>query len=268
MKIPQFENKDQEIEFIVKNQNKLIAFKKATFKKADTFSFSPIEITKAIVNNTPVEEPEEVLKVKVVINSTNFLDSHGDVHIKGLWNKSINENKNIVHLQEHEMAFDKIISDGEDLNVFTQQFTFKQLGYNYEGKTECLIFESKVKEDRNEFMYEQYSKGFVKNHSVGMSYVKMVLCVNNSMNTQEFENWNKYFAEVANQDTALEKGYFWAVLEAKLIEGSAVVIGSNPVTPTLENNMKAVITLSENEPADNATQKMNKNEFKNLLNKF
>lgn len=268
MKIPQFENKDQEIDFIVKNQNKLIAFKKATFKKADTFSVSPIEVSKAIVNNNPVEEPEEFLKVKVVINSTNFLDSHGDVHIKGLWNKSINENKNIVHLQEHEMNFDKIISDGEDLNVYVQQFTFKQLGYDFDGKTECLIFESKVREERNEFMYEQYMKGFVKNHSVGMSYVKIVLCVNNPMNTQEFENWNKYITEVANIDTANEKGYFWAVLEAKLIEGSAVVIGSNPVTPTLNNNMKAVDTLSKIEPVIETTQKMNENEFKNLLNKF
>ena len=268
MKIPSFENKEQEIDFIIKNQNKLIAFKKASFKKADTFSFGPIETTKAIVNNKPVEEAEEELKVKVVINSTNFLDSHGDVHIKGLWNKSINENKNIVHLQEHEMAFDKIIADGADLNVFTQQFTFKQLGFDYDGKTECLIFESKVKEDRNEFMYEQYSKGFVKNHSVGMSYVKLVLCANNPSSTQEYENWNKYLPEVANQDAAIEKGYFWAVLEAKLIEGSAVVIGSNPVTPTLENNMKAVNTLSENEPIEEITQKLTQNQFNELLNKF
>jgi hypothetical protein len=117
-------------------------------------------------------------------------------------------------------------------------------------------------------MYEQYSKGFVKNHSVGMSYVKMVLCANNPASTQEFENWNKYLPEVANQETAIEKGYFWAVLEAKLIEGSAVVIGSNPVTPTLENNMKAVHTLSENEPTIEVTQKMNENEFNKLLNKF
>jgi len=145
---------------------------------------------------------------------------------------------------------------------------FKQLGYNYEGKTECLIFESKVKEDRNEFMYEQYSKGFVKNHSVGMSYVKIVLCANNPASTQEYENWNKYLPEVANQDTAIEKGYFWAVLEAKLIEGSAVVIGSNPVTPTLENNMKAVNTLSESEPIEEITQKISQEQFNQLLNKF
>jgi hypothetical protein len=96
----------------------------------------------------------------------------------------------------------------------------------------------------------------------------MLLCANNPSSTQEFENWNKYLPEVANQDTAIEKGYFWAVLEAKLIEGSAVVIGSNPVTPTLENNMKAVNTLSENEPTIEVTQKMNENEFNQLLNKF
>ena len=70
------------------------------------------------------------------------------------------------------------------------------------------------------------------------------------------------------KETAIEKGYFWAVLEAKLIEGSAVVIGSNPVTPTLENNMKAVNTLSESEPIEEITQKISQEQFNQLLNKF
>lgn len=263
MKIPQFQSQEEKIDFFVKNQNKLIAFKKATLKKADTISAYPILTTKAI-QNTPIQEPEESIKVQVVINCTNFLDSHGDVHIKGLWNKTLNENKNLVHLQEHEMSFDKIISDGEDLKAYVKNYTFKQLGYDFEGSTECLIFESNVKEDRNEFMYEQYTKGYVKNHSVGMNYVKIYLCVNDERNTQEFENWNKYYPEIANKDRADEQGYFWAVTEARLIEGSAVVIGSNTITPTLNNNMKAVEeTLSKNEPKQDFTH-----ELKSLLTKL
>jgi len=39
---------------------------------------------------------------------------------------------------------------------------------------------------------------------------------------------------VINQEEAKEQGYFWAVTEAKLVEGSAVVKGSNSYTPTLE----------------------------------
>ena len=262
MKIPQFQSQKEEIDFIIKNQNKLIAFKKTAFKKADTFSYTPLEVTKAIVN-TPIEEQEEMIKVKVVMNCTNFMDSHGDVHINGCFNKTLKENKNLVHLQEHEMNFDKIIADSSDINAYAKKYTFKQLGYDFDGSTECLIFESNVKEERNEFMYEQYSKGYVKNHSIGMNYVKIYLCVNNQENTQEFENWNKYYPEIANKEKADEKGYFWAVTELRLIEGSAVVIGSNPITPTLENNMKAVNTLSDNEPKPDFTLQL-----KSLLSKL
>ena len=82
-------------------------------------------------------------------------------------------------------------------------------------------------------MFQQYSEGFVNNHSVGMQYVKIALAINDEDYPEEKETWNKYINKVANQETAIEKGYFWAVTEAKLIEGSAVVLGSNPITPTL-----------------------------------
>lgn len=45
-----------------------------------------------------------------------------------------------------------------------------------------------------------------------------------------------------NPEVAEEKGYFWAVTEAKVIEGSAVPIGSNWITPTLSVENK------DNEP--------------------
>jgi hypothetical protein len=53
---------------------------------------------------------------------------------------------------------------------------------------------------------------------------------------EEKENWDKYIGKVANVEQAEEEGYFWAVTEAKIVEGSAVLFGSNRVTPTLSNN--------------------------------
>jgi hypothetical protein len=85
-------------------------------------------------------------------------------------------------------------------------------------------------------MEEQYRKGFVKNHSVGMRYVVIKLCVNepdNDYYKEEYANWVQYSSMVANISDAEAQGYFWAVLEAKVIEGSAVVKGSNSITPTL-----------------------------------
>ena len=45
--------------------------------------------------------------------------------------------------------------------------------------------------------------------------------------------WDKYYPEIANNKEADNTGYFWAVTEAKVIEGSAVPMGSNPITPTI-----------------------------------
>jgi hypothetical protein len=62
---------------------------------------------------------------------------------------------------------------------------------------------------------------------------------------------------IANKSAADEKGYFWAVTEAKLIEISAVVIGSNRITPTqsvTENTEAAKGTSLSIEPS-NDTQK-------------
>ena len=53
------------------------------------------------------------------------------------------------------------------------------------------------------------------------------------MDKEEKKIWDKYYPVVANKEIADECGYFWVVTEAKVIEGSAVPIGSNQATPTL-----------------------------------
>jgi len=262
IEIPQFENKSDLFAFLVKNQKSLIAQKKAIIKHADAVSFYPSAVMdkgeKAIKLNNPVTNPGEELKVKVVINTTNLMDSHRDVHIPGLWAKSLSENKSIMHLQEHRMAFDKIISDGADLKAFTQTFSWKELGQELDGMTEALVFESTIRKSRNDFMLDQYANGFVKQHSVGMRYIQLGLAINDPNNGAEFEMWEKYVGEIANREEAEKIGYFWVVKEAKVIEGSAVPLGSNWVTPTLENNQKQKPSAdtSETEPSKD-TQKGN-----------
>lgn len=229
---------------LVENKDVLIAQKKAIKKEVDC----GIIISPVIVKNKSGANKEEnniidpvnlnELKVVVIINTTNFLDKHGDVHLPGIWNKSLSENRMIMHLQEHEMEFDKIISDGDDLKAYVKNYTWAELGYSFQGVTEGLTFESTIKRNRNEFMLNQYANGWVKNHSVGMYYVKMDFAINDEDYPNEFEAWNKYYPEVANKELADEKGYFWYVLEAKVIEGSAVPIGSNSATPTIDNGIK------------------------------
>ena len=129
-----------------------------------------------IANNT---------KAELVINTTNILDSHGDVHLKGIWNKSVKEQKNIYLLQEHKMTFDHIITD--KVNASVQAMTWGDLGFDYEGKTEALVFNTEIDKGRNPYMFQQYSKGYVKEHSVGMRYVKISLAINSDKRYDEEE---------------------------------------------------------------------------------
>lgn len=231
--IPNFKTDKELFDFLVKNEDDIVYSKKQTFKKADGFSaYVPVLNSIASKSSQKEDVDKDYVDVVAIINTTNLLDSHNDVHIKGIWDKSISENTRIKHLQEHAMAFDKIISDKEDLKVYTKDYSWKDLGYNAEGKTQALVFESRVRKERNPFMFKQYAEGNVDNHSVGMRYVKMFTCINDEEYETQYENWQKYAPLVANKSELERVKYFWAITEAKVIEGSAVPFGSNFVTPT------------------------------------
>jgi hypothetical protein len=108
------------------------------------------------------------------------------------------------------------------------------VGLDTSGTTTALLMDSKIQKSRNENIFEDYKSGQITQHSVGMMYVKIELCINDPEEKEEFANWEKYKGEVINIDKAEEQGFFWAVLEAKLIEISCVIQGSNELTPTLE----------------------------------
>ena len=248
-----FSNQSELIDFLIENKQSLIMQKKAAIKQADAVSYiyplidkNDIEIKSETIDVDKLLLQDSI-KVKVVINTTNLMDSHNDVHLKGIWKKSVKEQSKFLHLQEHSMAFDKVISSTAKGTVETIKWT--DLGYSFNGETEALIFKSNIEKSRNKFMFEQYAKGYVENHSVGMQYVQLFLAVNDNRYTEEKAIWDKYIGEVVNAKEAEKKGYFWAVTEAKIIEGSAVVKGSNYITPTI-----SVKNINTNEPSDD-TQK-------------
>lgn len=267
----QFKSREEEIKYVKDNKSRIIAAKKAIDKKGDGVNFAGsgqfvfFTNKEAVVKaNNPIQDAPDELNVTAIINTTNIIDSHLDMHVEGIWNKTLSENKNIMHLQEHKMAFDKIIADSDDLKAYTKKYSWSELGYNFEGETQALVFDSKVMKSRNAFMHEQYAKGYVKQHSVGMRYVKIVLCVDSEDEYYgaEKEAWDKYYPLAANKEIANEKGYFWVVKEAKLTEGSAVPLGSNYATPTLDNNK------NKSEPDKTTQQESEKSasvDYKNIL---
>ena len=269
----EFNSQEELFKALKENKPSLIVLKKSTEKRADAVSYVNSEVSKLNANKEENGTQTEIdkLQVKVVINTTNFIDSHNDLHINGIWNKSVsdNVNKGFLHLQEHDRDFDKVISDSA--KGYVESVSWKSLGLPYNGKTEALIFDSVIEKKRNEFMFKQYANGWVKNHSVGMRYVKIDLAVNSESewDKDEKELWDKYYPVVANKEVADERGYFWVVSEAKVIEGSAVVMGSNSATPTLsvENKSEADNITSEQEEPSIDTQKQEEL-LKELLNKF
>ena len=241
------------------NKKALIAQKKMATKFSDSVMYHTSyyvgdkeEVTKSVKN---LSEDVNKIKADLVINTTGVMDSHSDVHIKGLWKKSLQEQKGLYLLQEHNMTFDKIISD--NVNAKAKDYMWVDLGFNYEGKSQALVFTAEIEKERNPFMFNQYAKGYVKEHSVGMRYIKIDLAIdsNSEYDKEEKDVWDKYFDQIANKEEAQEQGYFWAVTEAKVIEGSAVVKGSNFATPTL--NIEAVSDTSKIEPSHDTHKKVN-----------
>lgn len=269
LEIPEFEDKKALHKFLFENKSKLMAQKKAITKEADGIGLSSIQFAnkKGADKAAPIDiESTSEIYVKAIINTTNVIDSHMDLHVPGLWNKTVSENKNMLHVQEHKSyEFKSIIADGNDLEALIKTYTWKELGFDFKGKTEALQFNSVVKKKRNAYMMEQYADRHVKNHSVGMRYVKIVMCIDNSDYGAEYEAWEKYLPMAVNPEIAEGKGYFWAVTEAKAIEGSAVPLGSNWITPTIsvDKDIEPFNDTHKNE-AEKSLQRT-KNYYKSLI---
>lgn len=260
----EFANKSELFTALRENKTTLIAQKKMITKESDSL-IHYVEVEnrdKSTVTKEAVAEIAEAgkLKAKLAINTTNIMDSHSDVHFDGIWNKSAKEQKNILLLQEHQMKFNSIISDNIEVSV--KKMSWKSLGFDFEGSTEVLIFDTEIDKGRNEFMFDQYNKGYVKEHSVGMRYVKLELAINSESkwDVEEKAVWDKYIDKIVNKEVAENQGYFWAVTEAKIVEGSAVVKGSNYATPVISIQAeKSLENNKEEKEPDNSTQSEKKN---------
>ena len=142
------------------------------------------------------------------MNTTNIMDSHKDVHIPGLWKKHwprINHCTTCRNTRCHSTK-----SYRTEVNPTTKSISWKSLGFNYEGNTQALIFESTIKESRNPFMFDQYRKGYVKNHSVGMQYVKILMAVDSTDKywAEEKAVWDEYIRQVVNAQAAKDQEVF------------------------------------------------------------
>ncbi len=224
-----------DLDYLVKNKAELIDLKKSTIKIADStggiISRPSIAIKSASWSD---RDTEDVIYRTIVGNTYNWMDSHKDVHLNGVFSESIKQRKadRIYHRHDHVAMLTAKV--GTFSKVYEQVLNWTDLGINKIGQTMSLLADSAINRKYNDMIFEMYRDGEIDQHSVGMQYVKMFLAVNNAEFKEEYAIWNKYIGILGNPETAIKEGYFWVVSEAKLIEISCVTEGSNELTGVID----------------------------------
>lgn len=248
----EFSSKSDMLAELVANKQLIIDNKKSAVKYSDCVRLSTVKET------TKAEQlPANLLYP--VINTTNYMDSHGDVHAKGIWSKSVNEQAGkLYYVLDHDLDIDSVISYPKNVNPMVVEMAWSDLGVDYKGTTDALIYEITLTGSEPSSFRRALVEGNLQN-SVRMQYINVILCVNDSEYEQERANWDKYRKEVVNGELADEVGYFWYVTEAKIVkEGSAVLFGSNDQTPVLTS-------IDKKEPTK-VTPNINNGVTKRILN--
>jgi hypothetical protein len=235
MKRPTFENKLDLFVWLKANKSDLLEFKKNTLKFSDVLAIDySNETTKALFTDNKDDVTTGVIKRTIVGNTYNYLDSHDDVHVGSTFGKSISERANkVFHLHDHKHEVSAKV--GKFSTIYEKELAWRDLGINKDGNTIALMADSEISRKMNEGVFLQYLDGDIDQHSVGMRYVKVDLAINDEQYPEEKAIWDKYIDSIGNAEKAKAQGYFYAVSEAKLIEISAVLMGSNDLTPTVQN---------------------------------
>jgi hypothetical protein len=220
------------------NKTALIAMKKCQVKFTDSAENIPIELKEAekvekFNTGLPKDTDTEIYRT-IIGNTYNWLDSHNDVHLNACFAKSLKENKNIFHLRDHKFETDAEV--GEVLHVWEKIGTFKDFGGDSDLMTQALVMNSKIIKDYNEKTFNKYSQNKIKQHSVGMFYGDLKFAADNKTDKEAYALYHSLLPKIGNKEKVEEQGYFYAVVQAKLKEVSAVLLGSNSLTGVLNDN--------------------------------
>lgn len=239
--------------FIKKNFEELKTIKMAEYK---TKAFAMIEGMKFKEFTPEIEDISgDFIQVKTVINTTNIIDSHMDLHMPKIWNKTVKDNPFSYHLKQHVAEFESVISN--KAKSYNEKMNFNELGMDVDFETMANINDFVLERSKMPFMFDAYRNGEVLQHSVGMTYVNLEIAYYDEDSEKQMAFFEEMKKQAVNPEIADEQGFFWVVYEAKKREGSAVVFGSNSVTPTLSvKNYEPQKSTQKtiNEPSEGDTQ--------------
>lgn len=234
-------------DYLVKNKSAIIDLKKGVNKRADLVQSVLVDGNDITIKGKYLYENNDeagIIKRTIIMNTYLWLDTHDDVHMPNLFAKSIQERgKRIPHLHDH--IFEISAKVGKPIGWSEREIKWKELGIDKSGSTMALFLESEIRKEYNAQVYREYLNGDIDQHSVSMRYVKVNLAVNDEDYKEEYKVWQEVAPKLGNLALAEKQGYFFAVREAVLNEGSAVLLGSNELTPTLGEKAQPLSTGSD-----------------------
>lgn len=204
----------------------------------------------------------------IAVNTTNVLDSHGDLHVKGIWNKTVKEQQQQNYLLlDHKMEMGSVAVKKENVEMFLADIPFSSVGKTFAGNTQALIY--KVSKDNviNPIAKEWLESGDDIEASVRMQYVNVELAMNSEdkRDKAELKTFNDNIGNIANKSDFEDLTHFWVVKEAKnLGESSLVLMGSNSSTGVIEPLKDTQSINIEDEPLKDTQEEV---EVKSKLSK-
>jgi len=245
-----FENKEDLFKALRENAKDILSIKKKTIYTGYN-TLNPEE-SKCFVSNSQIKlkslsngANKDLFKddsfFYFVINTTGVLDSHNDLHVKGIWNKSAKtrSGKNYL-IDTHNLSMKTTFAFPKDVEIFTADIPFKTVGKDYKGNTEALIYKVAKDKFRDKELAKELEEGLSVQCSVKMQYIQSALAMNSE--DEEDKEYLKAYKEnvtkIANLHELDEKPlYFFIQSEAKNVhEGSIVPFGSNSVTGVITSN--------------------------------
>lgn len=248
-----FTTKSELFKALKEQKDELIGLKKASIINSDGLKS---ETTKLDGMAAKVVHLDDNFSYHV-INTTKYMDSHSDVHIDGIWNKSLSDKQGKIYfVADHDLSIKSVIAYPKDVTMYVQDLPWRLLGKDFDGNTQALMF----KVDKNKIVLDA-AKQIIENkidieHSIRMQYVNIELAIDEIGEDYEEEKmlFDAVISSIANKAQAIEQGYFWVVTEAKISqEGSMVLRGSNDATPILtsENKTQSNPDQTEEETKEN-----------------
>lgn len=273
--VSKFAGREDLFTYLVTNKSRIIDAKKSSFipllnvnKCSDPFflteDISKDEVIgKALTTSNTDDLVNGVIKRTIIGNTYNWMDSHDDVHIDGIFAKTIAERaKKIAHCHDHIYTINGEVGKFE--SIYEQKVQWKNLGVSAFGYTTCLMADSIIEKEMNPQVFKSYLNNSIYNHSVGMWYVKLTLAVNDPQYKEEYAEWSQYIPNIGNRPDVEKQGFFFAIKEAGLREISGLIgDGSNPLTQTLENIQPVAATTGKTKPEEHSTSEDEKRQQAN-----